>query len=142
MSKKYQSRIGELLRGALVTLIERQLNDPRVEGITVTDVEVTADTHYATVFWSMIGDVKARERAQQGLTSASGWLSREIGLRLKTKNTPKLIFKYDPSLERGDHMQRLIDQIVEREKTEPKNETVTPAPEPKPAVVEPDESSR
>ncbi len=141
MSKKYQSRIGELLRGALVTLIERQLNDPRVEGITVTDVEVTADTHYATVFWSMIGDVKARERAQQGLTSASGWLSREIGLRLKTKNTPKLIFKYDPSLERGDHMQRLIDQIVEREKTEPKNETVTPAPEPKPVVVEPDEPS-
>ena len=142
MSKKYQSRIGELLRGALVLLIERQLNDPRVEGITVTDVEVTADTHYATVFWSMIGDVKARERAQQGLTSASGWLSREIGLRLKTKNTPKLIFKYDPSLERGDHMQRLIDQIVEREKTEPKNETVSPAPEPKPVVVEPDEPSR
>ena len=123
MSKKYQSRIGELLRGALVTLIERQLNDPRVEGITVTDVEVTADTHYATVFYSLIGDVKARERAQQGLTSASGWLSREIGLRLKTKNTPRLVFKYDPSLERGEHMQQLIDQIVEREKAQPKNDS-------------------
>ena len=122
MSKKYQSRIGELLRGVLVTLIERQLNDPRVEGITVTDVEVTADTHYATVFFSLIGDVKARERAQQGLTSASGWLSREIGLRLKTKNTPKLVFKYDPSLERGEHMQQLIDQIVKSEKAQPKND--------------------
>ena len=122
MSKKYQSRIGELLRGALVTLIERQLNDPRVEGITVTDVEVTADTHYATVYFSLIGDLKARERAQQGLTSASGWLSREIGLRLKTKNTPKLVFKYDPSLERGEHMQQLIDQIVKSEKAQPKND--------------------
>ena len=122
MSKKYQNRIGELLRGALVTLIERQLNDPRVEGITVTDVEVTADTHYATVFYSLIGDVKARERAQLGLASASGWLSREIGLRLKTKNTPRLVFKYDPSIERGEHMQQLIDQIVKSEKAQPKND--------------------
>lgn len=111
MSRKYERRISDLVRTHLCTLIETQINDPRVQGITVTDVEVTADTHYAYVYFSVIGDEAAKDRALQGLISAGGWLSRELGLRLRTKNTPRLQFKYDESLERGERMQQLIDKL-------------------------------
>lgn len=113
MSRKYERRISDLVRSHLCTLIETQINDPRAQGVTVTDVEVTADTHYATVFFSIIGDDDAKQKALQGLTSASGWLSRELGNRLRTKNTPRIIFKYDDSLERGERMQQLIDKLNE-----------------------------
>jgi ribosome-binding factor A len=56
MSKKYEKRVSELVRSHLATLIERRLNDPRVAGVTVTDVEVTSDTRHAKVFYSLIGD--------------------------------------------------------------------------------------
>jgi ribosome-binding factor A len=116
MSRKFQNRISELVKHNLMTLIERDLNDPRCAGISITDVEVTNDTAHARVYFSIIGDAEARKLAGEGLRSASGWLSRELGQRLRTKNTPKLSFKFDESLERGEHIQQLIDSIKQQEK--------------------------
>src|SRR5437867_87240 len=99
MSKKYEKRVSELVRSHLATLIERRLNDPRVAGVTVTDVEVTSDTRHAKVFYSLIGDDQAKQQAARGLESASGWLRHELGLHLHTRHTPELVFEYDPSLE-------------------------------------------
>jgi ribosome-binding factor A len=114
MSQKFERRMSDLVRSHLCTLIETQLNDPRVQNVTVTDVVVTADMHYATVYFSLYADEAAQQRALKGLTSASGWLSRELGMRLRTKNTPRLIFKYDDSLERGERMQQLIDHLKDQ----------------------------
>lgn len=111
MSKKYEKRIGELIRSHIVTLIERKIADPRVVGVTVTDVELSDDTRYAKVFWSMIGDEKEREQAARGLDSAAGWLRHELGQTLRTRHTPELSFHYDPSLAYGDHMSRVLDEV-------------------------------
>lgn len=111
MSKKYEKRIGELIRSHIVTLIERKISDPRVVGVTVTDVEISDDTRYAKVFWSMIGDEKEREQAARGLDSAAGWLRHELGQTLRTRHTPELHFQYDASLAYGDHMSRVLDEV-------------------------------
>jgi ribosome-binding factor A len=111
MSKKYEKRINDLIRTHVCDLIERQINDPRVQGVTVTDVEVTPDTKYAKVFYSLIGDDAQKADAAAGLDSASGWLSRELGKRLRTRHTPRLTFEFDESLERGDRMSRLLDEL-------------------------------
>ena len=115
MSKKYEKRVSELVREHLATLIERRLNDPRVAGVTVTDVEVTSDTRVAKVFYSLIGDEQARQQAARGLESAAGWLRRELGVHLHTRHTPELIFEYDPSLEHGARMSQLLDELKEKE---------------------------
>jgi ribosome-binding factor A len=115
MSKKYEKRVSELVRERLATLIERRLSDPRVSGVTVTDVEVSSDTRVAKVFYSLIGDEKAKEQAARGLESAAGWLRHELGLNLHTRHTPELFFEYDPSLEHGARMSQLLDELKEKE---------------------------
>jgi ribosome-binding factor A len=119
MSKKYERRISDLIRQHVCDLIERELKDPRVEGVTVTDIELSPDTRHATVFYSMIGDDTQKEDAQIGLRSASGWISRELGKRLRTRNTPHIVFEFDPSLERGDRMSQLLDEIKTRDAERP-----------------------
>jgi ribosome-binding factor A len=117
VSKKYEKRINELVRMHVCELLERQLNDPRVTDaqITVTDVEVTPDTKYAKVFYSLIGDEAQKAEAAEGLRSAQGWISHELGRRLRTRNTPHVTFHFDASLERGDRMSRLLDELKAQE---------------------------
>lgn len=118
MSKKHEKRMSDLVRLHICELIEREINDPRVvdANITVTDVEVTPDTRYAKIFFSLIGDDEKKANAQRGLNSASGFLSRELGKRLRTRNTPHISFEFDESLERGDRMEQLFDEIKKSEK--------------------------
>ncbi|MGQ9814137.1 MAG: 30S ribosome-binding factor RbfA [Candidatus Roseilinea sp.] len=111
MSRKYERRISELVRGYLSTLIETRVKDPRVTGVTVTDVEVTPDTRLARVYYSLIGDEDTKRQAALGLESAAGWLRRELGAHLRTRHTPDLIFIFDESLERGERMAQLLDTL-------------------------------
>lgn len=113
MSKKYEKRVNELIRMHLTDLLERELNDPRVNGVqvTISDVEITPDVRHAKVFYSLIGDEVQKAEVARGLESAAGWLSRELGKRLRTRHTPQLTFEFDESFERGDRLSRLLDEL-------------------------------
>jgi len=79
--------------------------------VTITDVTTTPDALRADVHFSVLGDAEAQAEAQAGLESAAGWLRRELGHRLRLRNTPRLVFHYDPSLERGEHIAGIIDEL-------------------------------
>ena len=111
MSRKYQRRVGDLVRTHLTDLLERKTNDPRLEMLTITDVVVTPDAAHADVHYSVLGDAEAQAQAQAGLESAAGWLRRELGRRLRLRNTPQLVFHYDPSLEHGEHIASILDEL-------------------------------
>lgn len=113
MSRRYESRVNDLVRRHVVHLVEVELNDPRVREaqMTITGVEVSPDTRYATVYYSLIGDETQRAAVQRGLDSAAGWVSRELGKRLRTRHTPHITFQFDPSLEHGDRISRLLDEL-------------------------------
>lgn len=111
MSKRYQHRVSELIRGHLMDLLERKINDPRLEMVTITDVVVTPDVVRANVHYSILGGAEAQAEAQAGLESAAGWLRRELGRRLRLRHTPELVFHYDPSLERGEHIASILDEL-------------------------------
>ncbi|MCS7055056.1 MAG: 30S ribosome-binding factor RbfA [Thermoflexales bacterium] len=119
MSKKYEKRVNELIRMHLTDLLERELNDPRVTGaqVTISDVEITPDVRQAKVFYSLIGDEAQKAEVARGLESAAGWLSRELGKRLRTRHTPQLTFEFDESFERGDRLSRLLDELRGDEET-------------------------
>lgn len=100
-----------MIRTQITTLLSRKVNDPRLRLLTITDVVVTPDAARADVHYSMLGDADERAEAQAGLVSASGWLRRELGRNLRLRNTPELAFHYDPSLERGEHIVGILDEL-------------------------------
>ena len=111
MSKKYQQRVSGLIRSHLTDLLTRKSNDPRLHMLTITDVKITPDARRADVHYSVLGGVESQAETQAGLESASGWLRRELGRRLRLRNTPVLVFHYDPSMERGEHIASILDEL-------------------------------
>ena len=111
MGTRYQQRVSEMIRGHLSELLATRVNDPRVGLVTITDVEVNADTTQAQVYFSMLGDESDREEAMAGLQSAAGFLRYELGQRVRLRNTPELMFHWDASLERGERIASLLDRL-------------------------------
>jgi len=92
-------------------LLERKVSDPRLQMVTITGVAVTSDAARADVHFSVLGGAEAQAEAQKGLQSAAGWLRRELGQRVRLRNTPQLFFHYDPSLEHGEHIASILDEL-------------------------------
>ncbi|MGD8243779.1 MAG: 30S ribosome-binding factor RbfA [Anaerolineae bacterium] len=111
MGTRYQRRVSELVHVHLATLLERETKDPRLGLVTITDVEVTPDVKQAKVYFTVLGGKEAREEAQAGLRSAAGWLRRELGRRVRLRHVPELIFRYDRSLERGERISAILDEL-------------------------------
>jgi len=111
MGKKYQRRASDLVRNRIVTLLRRKANDPRLFSVTITDVVITPDAARASVYYSVLGDAAERAQAQTSLDGAAGWLRREIGRTLRLRNTPELVFHYDSSMDRGEHIDSILDAL-------------------------------
>ena len=88
------------------------MKDPRVQKtiISITRVETTTDLRYAKVFVSFLDKDCARE-ALKGLKSASGYLRREIGSRLKLRYTPELVWEEDHSITYGAHILDILSTL-------------------------------
>ena len=111
MGRKYQRRVSELIHVHLSNLLERKVKDPRLDMVTITDVEVSPDVSSAKVYFSAVGGDQTRDEARQGLESAAGWLRHELGQQLRLRRTPELIFRYDHSLERGERISNILDEL-------------------------------
>ena len=121
--RKYQRRVSDLIRTHLTNLLARKVNDPRLQMVTITDVKITPDAIRADVHFSVLGGAEAKAETQAGLDSAAGWLRRELGRRLRLRNTPQLVFHYDPSLERGEHIASILDELGLSEEEEEEHDT-------------------
>ena len=100
-----------------LSLIIGELKDPRVDPMTtVTDVNVTTDLKFATVYISVMGDEERQKETLEGLNSANGFIRRELAARVNLRNTPELRYVLDKSMEYGVRMDRLIDEVISRDK--------------------------
>ena len=104
-------RVNEALREVLSEGIG-ELKDPRIGFVTVTGVRASPDLRYARVSISVLGSERKREQTLAGLGSAHGILQSRVSRELRLKRTPQLTFEYDPSVERGVRMSRLIDELA------------------------------
>jgi ribosome-binding factor A len=89
-----------------------ELKDPRIGFVTVTGVTTSTDLREARVYVSILGSEDDRERTLEGLAAAHGVLQSRLARELKMKRTPRLTFEYDPTVERGVRMSRLIDELA------------------------------
>lgn len=105
------SRVVEQIKRELAELIRLELKDPRVQFVTITDVEITPDYAHAKVFYTVLQSEK-RQEIEAGLKRGAGFLRRELGKRVRIHTLPELHFVYDPSVEEGARMSRLIEEAV------------------------------
>ena len=106
-------RVNSLIRQEISQLLQRQVKDPRLDNfISVTEVSTTADLKYAKVFISCLGSAEERQQTLSVLTSAAGFFRKELIKSLKLQHVPELSFRWDDSIERGDYLSQLIDDVV------------------------------
>ena len=104
-------RVDEAIREVLSEAIPT-LKDPGIGFVTVTGVKTTSDLTQATVWISVLGSEQARRATLAGLERAAGVLQARVNTELHLRRTPLLAFAYDPSVERGIRMSRLIDELA------------------------------
>ncbi len=106
-------RVNSLIRQEICQLLQSQVNDPRLGSfITVTAVSASPDLKFAKVFVSRIGSEEEKQETLNALVSASGFFRRELARHLKLRYIPVLTFQWDDSIERGDHLLQLIDEVT------------------------------
>jgi ribosome-binding factor A len=102
-------RVAQLIRQELAGSVLGKLSDPRISGIGVTDVEMSGDLKQAFVYYSCPRQEK--ERVQAGLERASGFIKRELSPKLALKFIPDLVFRHDPSIDQGEHIDQVLSSI-------------------------------
>jgi ribosome-binding factor A len=105
-------RVDEAVRAVLGDAISKDLQDPRVGFVTVTQVKTSPDLRHARVFVSVLGGDQARADSLDGLRSARGYLQSRVAAELRLKHTPTLTFQYDDSVDRGMRISALIDGMA------------------------------
>jgi ribosome-binding factor A len=112
------ARVADQIRQELTGLIAREVRDPGVGFITITDVKVSADLQVARAYYTTMGDEKARAQTRKALERATPFLRRAVGQRLQLRRVPELHFHFDQSVERGDRIERIIQDLHKAESSD------------------------
>ena len=121
-SEQRIQRISNRVREELSEMLVREVSDPRLLGISVTDVKVDRELAYADIYVSAFEGAERSREVLEGLERASGFLRHQLSQRIELRVFPRLRFHWDPTPERADRIERLLAEIrEEREKNEPQN---------------------
>ena len=105
-------RLEQDVKIALSNIITQEVKEPSVTGlISVTDVKITPDQKYAKVYISIFGK-QNKQKVIDALKKATGFIKLELGKRVRMRNIPSIMFELDDSIEYGDHMDKLIDEVI------------------------------
>lgn len=108
MSKHRPNRLAETLKEEISQLIRVELKDPRIGFVTVTSVDVADDLAHAKVYVSVLGSEDEGKASLETLNRAAGFVRSEIGKRVRLRHVPAIVFKYDPSIQHGAHIAKLL----------------------------------
>ncbi|MGB5959852.1 MAG: 30S ribosome-binding factor RbfA [Coleofasciculaceae cyanobacterium] len=119
------SRVGALIQEEVSQMVLHELKDERVGAgmVSITLVDVSGDLQHAKIYVSIYGTDEARAETMAGLKSATGFVRRELGKRLRLRRTPEIAFIEDRGIERGDRILTLLTQLSqERQNKEPETD--------------------
>ncbi|MBM7705417.1 30S ribosome-binding factor RbfA [Chryseomicrobium aureum] len=106
------NRVAEQMKKEIADILKRKVKDPRVEFVTVTDVEVTGDLQQATVYVTVLEN---EQEALKGLDKAKGIVRSEVGKRIRLRKTPELAFQIDESIAYGNHIDNLLRKLNQQD---------------------------
>jgi ribosome-binding factor A len=110
--KRISDRIQQEIAGMLVM---GEISDPRLVGVSITDVNVDRELAYANIFVSAVEGHTRQAEILQGLESARGYLRKQLSARIELRTFPQLRFHWDPTPERADRIEQLLDTIKAQE---------------------------
>lgn len=110
-------RIADRIRQELSEMLIREINDPRLHQIFITDAKVDRELAFADIYVSAVEGSARSEEILHGLDSASGFIRRELSARIELRAFPRLRFHWDPTPEHADHIERLLAEIKKNERT-------------------------
>ncbi len=117
MAYSREERLSEEIKKITSKIIRDELRDPRIAPITsVTEVDVTRDLRYATLFISVLGSEEDKKGTIEALNHAKGLLRKEVGKRISSHFTPEIVIKMDESIEHGVKMHQKINEVRQKEK--------------------------
>lgn len=122
-----QNRMSDRIRQILSELLLREISDPRLQGVTITEVKLDPELMFADIYVNALGDESRETAVMSALKHANGFLRREVGKRVRLRNTPELHFHWDTTLERGEHLNQLLSSLE------------IPPPDPADAELAPDD---
>ena len=104
-------KVQEFIKQEVSQIIQKDIKDPRVGFVTVTDVEMTRDLRHAKIFLSLMGSDEQKKATWEALNRALGFMRSEIGKRIRLRCTPELSLHLDKSLDYSNHIQKLLLQL-------------------------------
>lgn len=119
-----QERVAERIHMILSQLLMREISDPRLQSVTITEVKVDPEIMFARVYVNALGDESRQREVMEGLKRANGFLRREMSRRMRMRNTPELRFVWDQTLARADRVERLLNKLDIPDKTETESDDV------------------
>ena len=104
-------RIADRIRQELAVMIVMEIQDPRLSGISITDVKVDRELAYADIFVSAVEGHERSKEVLEGLEHASGYLRKALADRVELRVFPRLRFHWDMTPEKADHIERLLAEL-------------------------------
>lgn len=129
MASRRTLKAAEAIRVVVATSLLMETKDPRVQGVTITKVEVTADMRQAKVYFTVLGGESKERNALRGLQSAAGFLQSKVARRIDTRYTPTLLFAVDQGVKNLMAVTKILED--ERAEREAANNAATDVSDPK-----------
>ena len=117
MTSRRVLKAAEAIREVVAMAILTDLKDPRIQDVTVTYVEVSADMRQAKVHVSIMGDDTKQQLSLHGLRSAAGYLQSKVNQRIDTRYTPRLLFYLDQGVKKSIEIGRILSEVLPAENT-------------------------
>ena len=119
MTSRRVQKAAQAIREVVSTAILMELNDPRIENVTVTYVEVSGDMRHAKVHVSVMGSEQQQTLCLHGLQHAAGFLQSKVAKRIDTRYTPQLKFVLDMGVKRSIEINKILETVLPRDESEP-----------------------
>jgi ribosome-binding factor A len=111
VSEMRTKRIADRIREELSEMLIYEISDPRLSGISITDVIVDRELAYANIYVSALEGGARSQEILEGLYHAQGFLRRQLAHRIDLRTFPRLRFHWDPTFERAERIEKMIDSL-------------------------------
>jgi len=126
MSREFKrsDRVAQELKKEVAVILQREVKDPRIGMVTVSDVEVSRDLAYAKIFVTFLfdNDQEAINQGMKGLEKASPYIRSLVGKAMRLRIVPELRFIYDESLVEGMRMSNLVSNVIREDEAKHKED--------------------
>lgn len=122
VSKTRAQRIADRIQEELSEMMIFEIQDPRLSGVSITDVSVDRELAFADIYVSSLQGSEASQEILSGFKHASGYLRGQLAKRIELRTFPILRFHWDPTPESAEHIEQLLDMLSDQQLTESGNE--------------------